>query len=153
MILFSALYLANTSLTYIHAISSAEIFFVYTIKYPHLVSLSTMTRIMSYICPVTRFFNFGNFIIKSYNMTSYSLLGVSTSYSPLYSLCLLNLFLWQSGYSFMIFLAKFYIFLIMYSSCNLNINTITLLCPYISPLWNSLINFFVMFFRIYIAFS
>src|SRR6266576_2410837 len=97
---------------------------MYAMKYPHLVNLSIMTRIVLYTCPVTRSFDFNNFTIKSHNITSYDLLGVSTGYSSLYSLCLLNLFLWQSGYSLMIFLAKFYIFLIMYSSYNLNTNTI-----------------------------
>src|SRR6266700_6664705 len=103
----------------------AEISFIYVIKYPHLVNLSIMTSIILYTCPVTRSFNFSNFIIKSYNMTSYGLLGVSTSYSSLYGLYLLNLFYWQSGHSFMIFFARFHIFLIMYSFCSLNTNAVT----------------------------
>src|SRR6266700_2722209 len=115
-------------------------------KYPYLVNLSIMTRIASYICPITKSFDFSNFIMKSYDITFYGLSGVSTGCSSLYGLCLLNLFLWQSGHFFVIFLAKFYIFLIMYSSCNLNINAITLLCPCVSPLWNSLTNFFIMSF-------
>ena len=153
MILPSTLYLINTSLTQIYAISSTEISSVYTIKYPYLVNLSTITRIISYIYPITRSFNFSNFIIKSYNITSYSLFSVSTGYSSLYSLCLVNLFLQQSRYSFVIFLTKFYMFLIIYSSYNLNINTITLLYPCVSPLWNSLMNFSIISFRIYITLS
>ncbi len=39
---------------------------------------------MSYTYSITRSFNFSNFIIKSYNMTSYSLLSVLTSCSSLY---------------------------------------------------------------------
>src|SRR6266567_6892706 len=113
MILFNALYFTNTFLIYIYTISSAEISSIYTIKYPYLVNLSIMTNIILYTCPVTRSFNFSNFIIKSYNMTPYGLLNVFTNYSFLYSLCLLNLFLWQFKYSLMTFLIKFYIFLIM----------------------------------------
>ncbi len=66
---------------------------IYAMKYPHLVNLSTITSIMLYICPITRSFDFSNFTIKSYNITSYSLLSVSTGCSSLYSLYLLNLFL------------------------------------------------------------
>src|SRR6266567_3543128 len=113
--------------------SFTEIPFIYAIKYPYLINLSIMTRIILYTCPVTRSFDFSNFIIKSHNITFYSLFSVFTSYSPLYGLCLLNLFLWQFGYFLVIFLAKFYIFLIIYSSCNLNINTVALLYPYVSP--------------------
>src|SRR6266568_918427 len=131
--------------------SSAKISSIYTIKYPYLVNLSIITNIILYTCPITRSFNFNNFIIKSYNITSYNLFSISTNYSSLYSLCLLNLFLWQFRHSFMIFLAKFYIFLIMYSSYNLNINAIALLCPYISSLWNSLLNFFILSPGIYIT--
>src|SRR6266702_3138206 len=109
-------------------------------KYPHLVNLSIITRIVLYTCPVTGSFDFNNFIIKSYNITSYGLLGVSTSCSFLYGLYLVNLFLWQSRYSFMTFLTKFHIFLIIYSSCNLNTNTVALLYLCVSSLWNSLIN-------------
>src|SRR6266700_3094609 len=105
---------------------------MYAIKYPYLVNLSIMTRIILYTYPVTKSFNFNNFIIKFYNITSYNLLSVFTGYSSLYSLYLLNLFLWQSKYSFMIFLARFYIFLIMYFSYNLNTNAVALLCSCIS---------------------
>ena len=93
IILSSTLYLINTSLTYTCTTSSAKISSVYTIKYPYLVNLSTITSIILCVCPITRSFNFSNFIIKSYNITSYSLFGVSTSYSFLYNLYLLNLFL------------------------------------------------------------
>src|SRR6266568_8726801 len=153
MILSSTLYLINTSLIYIYAISSTKISFIYIIKYLYLVNLSIITRIMLYIYPITRSFNFSNLIIKSYNITSYSLLSVFISYSFLYNLYLLNLFLWQFKHSFIIFLTKFYIFLIIYSSYSLNTNTITLLCPYVSPLWNSLINFFIISPSIYVALS
>src|SRR6266566_4039480 len=101
---------------YTCVIFSTEISSIYIIKYPYLVNLFTMTSIILYICPVTRSFNFSNFIIKSYNITSHSLLGVSTGCSSLYGLYLLNLFLWQSRHSFIIFLIRFYIFLIMYFS-------------------------------------
>src|SRR6266576_6966976 len=114
IILFSTLYLINTSLIYSCIISFTKISFIYIIKYPYLVNLFIITSIVLYIYPITRFFNFSSFIIKSYNITSYSLLNISTSYSSLYGLYLLNLFFWQSGYSFIIFFAKFYIFLIMY---------------------------------------
>ena len=69
-------------------------FSVYAIKYPYLVNLSIITSIMLYTYPITRSFNFSNFIIKSYNITSYSLLSIFTSYSSLYSLYLLNLLLY-----------------------------------------------------------
>src|SRR6266567_8570388 len=101
---------------------------MYTIKYPYLVNLSIMTRIVLCIYLVIGFFDFSNFIMKSYNITSYGLSSVSNGCSFLYSLCLLNLFLWQSGYSFIIFFAKFYIFLMMYSSCNFDTNVVALLC-------------------------
>ena len=73
--------------------SSAEISSVYIIKYPYLVNLSIIINILLYFYPIIRSFNFSNFIIKSYNITSYSLLINLTSYNNLYSLCLLSLFL------------------------------------------------------------
>src|SRR6266702_2889413 len=100
---------------------------MHTIKYPYLVNLSIITRIASYTYPVTGSFNFSNFTMKSYNITSYGLLSVSTSCSSLYGLYLLNLFLWQSRYSFIIFFVRFYIFLMMYSSYNFNTNAVALL--------------------------
>ena len=134
MILFSILYLINTSLIQICAISSTKISSIYTIKYPYLVNLFIMTRITLYTYPITRSFNFSSFIIKSYNITSYSLFSVSTNCSFLYSLYLLNLFLQQSKYSLITSFANFYTFLIIYSSYILNTNAIALLYPYISPL-------------------
>src|SRR6266568_1646839 len=85
--------------------SFADISSVYNIKYPHLVVLSTITNILSYSCPVTGSFDFGNFTIKSHEMTSYGLLGVFTSYNIPYSLYLASLFLWQSRHLLVIFLA------------------------------------------------
>src|SRR6266571_72181 len=104
--------------------SSTEISSMHAIKYPHLVNLSIMTRIVLYTYPVTRSFDFSNFIMKSYNITSYGLFGISTGYSSLYGLYLLNLFLWQFRHSFVIFFARFYTFLMMYSSCSLNTNAV-----------------------------
>ncbi len=126
---------------------------MYAMKYPYLVNLSIMTSIVLYTCSITRSFDFSNFTIKSYNITSYSLLSVSISCSSLYSLCLLNLFLQQSRHSFMTSFTKFYTFLIIYSFYSLNTKAITLLCPCISPLQNSITNYFIMSFRIYIASS
>ena len=73
--------------------SFTEISSIYTMKYPYLVNLSTITNIILYTCPIIRSFNFSNFIIKSYNIISYSLLSTFSSRSSLYSLYLLNLFL------------------------------------------------------------
>ena len=126
---------------------------MYTMKYPYLVNLSIITRIVLYTYLITRSLDFGNFIIKSYNITFYSLFGVSTSCSSLYGVYLLNLFLWQSGYSFITFLTKFYTFLIIYSSYNLNTNAIAPLYLCVSPLWNASINFSIMSLSIYIALS
>ncbi len=138
---------------YIYTISSTEISSVYTIKYPYFVNLSIMTSIMLYIYPIIKYFNFSNFIIKSYNITSYSLFSISTGYSSLYGLCLLNLFLQQFKYFLITSLTKFYIFLIIYSSYSLNTNTIALLCFCISSLQNLIINSFIMSPGIYIALS
>ena len=46
-----------------------------------------------YSYPTIGSFNFGNLTIKSYNMTSYGYIINLTSYSFLYGLYLLNLFL------------------------------------------------------------
>ena len=61
--------------------------------YPHFVYLYTIINIALYSTPGIGSLNFSNFTIKSYNMTSYSLVGISTSYSPPYSLYLTSLFL------------------------------------------------------------
>ena len=61
-------------------------------KYPHLVNLSTIINMLSYSCPIIGSFNFSNFTIKFYNITSYSLLTNLTNYNNLYGLYLLNLF-------------------------------------------------------------
>ena len=52
--------------------SSAEISFIYTTKYPYLVNLSIIINIISCSWPVIGSFNFNNLTIKSYNITSYS---------------------------------------------------------------------------------
>ena len=78
MIFFGDLYHANTSLTYICTTSFAEISFMHAIKYPHFINLSIITSIALYNYPVIRSFDFGNLIIKFYNITSYSLFGVLT---------------------------------------------------------------------------
>ena len=62
-------------------------------KYPYLVNLSTIINILLYFYPVIGSFNFGNFTIKSHNMTSYGLLANLTNYNNPYSLYLLGLFL------------------------------------------------------------
>ena len=62
-------------------------------KYPYLVNLSIITNMLSYSYSVIGSFDFGNFTIKSYNITSYGLLANLTSYSNLYGLYLLSLFL------------------------------------------------------------
>ena len=72
--------------------SSAKISFMQAIKYPYLVNLFTIINILLYSCPVIGFFDFGNFIIKSYNMTFYGLLANLISCNNLYNLCLLSLF-------------------------------------------------------------
>ena len=51
--------------------SSAEISFVYVIKYLYLVNLSTIINIILYSCPIIGSFNFNSLTIKSYNITSY----------------------------------------------------------------------------------
>ena len=61
-------------------------------KYPYLVNLFTIINILLYFYLVIGSFNFGNFTIKSYNITSYSLLINLTNYSNPYGLYLLNLF-------------------------------------------------------------
>ena len=61
-------------------------------KYPYLVNLSIIINMLSYSCSVIESFDFGNFTIKSYNMTFYSLLINLTSCNNLYSLYQLNLF-------------------------------------------------------------
>ena len=76
-------------------------------KYPYLVNLSIITNILLYFCPVIGSFNFSNFTIKSYDMTSYSLLINLTNYNNLYSLYLLSLFFWQSRHSLVTYLAIF----------------------------------------------
>ena len=73
--------------------SSAKISSVYTTKYPYLVNLSIIINIISCSCPVIGFFNFSNLIIKSYAITSYSLLTNLTSYNNLYGLYWFSLFL------------------------------------------------------------
>ena len=73
--------------------SSTKISSVQAIKYPYLVNLSIIINILSYSCPIIGSFNFNNFTIKSYNMTSYGLLANLTSCSNPYSLYLLGLFL------------------------------------------------------------
>jgi len=151
MILSGNPYYKNTSLTYIHATSSAEISSVHATKYPHFVNLFTITNITLCSCPVTGFFDFGNLIIKSYNMTSHSLFSVSTGCNFLNGLCLENLFLWQSGHSLVTFLAIFYMFLIMYSCLSLATNAVVLLCLCVVLLWNSVTNSSAILFGTYIA--
>ena len=74
-------------------------------KYPYLVNLSTIINILLYSYPVIGSFNFGNFTIKSHNITSYGLLINLTSYNNPYSLYLFGLFLWQSKHSLVTYLA------------------------------------------------
>ena len=62
-------------------------------KYPYLVNLSTITNIVLYSFPIIGFFNFSNFTIKSYNITSYGLFINLTSCNNPYSLYLFSLFL------------------------------------------------------------
>ena len=62
-------------------------------KYSYLVNLFIIINILLYFCPVIGSFNFNNFIIKFYNITSYGLLANLTSYNNLYSLYLLSLFI------------------------------------------------------------
>ena len=68
---------------------------------------------------MTRSVNFSSLIMKSHDITSYGLFSILTSYNSLYNLYLLNLFLWQSKYSLVTSLTRFYIFLIVYSYYNL----------------------------------
>ena len=70
-----------------------KIFYIYIIKYPYLVNLSTIINILLYSYLVIGFFNFSSLTIKSYNITFYSLLTNLTSYNNPYSLYLLSLFL------------------------------------------------------------
>ena len=62
---------------------SAKISLVYIIKYPYLVNLSTIINMLLYSYLVIGFFDFGNFTIKSYNITSYSLVTSLTGCKPL----------------------------------------------------------------------
>ena len=62
---------------------------------------------LSYSCPVIGSFDFGSLTIKSYNMTSYGCVTNLTGYSFPYSLCLLSLFLWQSGHSLITYFTNF----------------------------------------------
>src|SRR6266702_7920227 len=109
MIFTGALCYINTSFTYIFNKFSTDISSIYNMKYPYLVTLSTITNILLYSCPVTGSFDFNSFIMKSYKMTSYGLLGVLTSYNIPYSLYLASLFLWQSKYLLITFFAIFQI--------------------------------------------
>ena len=74
-------------------------------KYFYLVNLSTIINILLYSCPVIGSFNFGNFTIKSHNITFYGLLANLTSYNNPYGLYLLGLFLWQFRHSLVTCLA------------------------------------------------
>ena len=60
-----------------------EISSIYIIKYPYLVNLSIITKIVSCSWPVIGSFNFGNFTIKSHNIISYGLFANFTSCRPL----------------------------------------------------------------------
>src|SRR6266702_5019324 len=131
IIFTSALCCINISFIYTSDKFFADISSIYSIKYPHLVALSTITNILLYSCPITGSFDFSNLTMKSHEITSHGPLGVLTGYNIPYSLCLTGLFLWQSGHSPMTFLAIFQILWIIYSSCNLATNTMALLCPYI----------------------
>ena len=73
--------------------SSAEIFSVYTTKYPYLVNLSTIINIISCSCPVIKSFNFSSLTIKSHNITSYGQVTNSTDYNFPCGLYLFGLFL------------------------------------------------------------
>ena len=55
--------------------------FIYIIKYPYLINLFIRAKITSCFYPVTKYFNFSNFIVKSYNITSYGRVANSTGYS------------------------------------------------------------------------
>ena len=44
-------------------------FYIYIIKYPYLVNLFVIINILLCFCPIINFFNLGNLIIKSYNIT------------------------------------------------------------------------------------
>src|SRR6266702_2491828 len=92
----NALYCVNTSFIQTSNRSFADISSIHNIKYPHLVNLSTITNILLYSCPVTGSFDFGNLIIKSYDMTSHSPFGILTGCNFPYGLYLADLFLWQS---------------------------------------------------------
>ena len=66
MIFANTPYLTNISFIQICAMSFAEISFVYAIKYPYLVNLSTIINIILCSCPVIGSFNFNSLTIKSY---------------------------------------------------------------------------------------
>jgi hypothetical protein len=78
----------------------------YSIKYPHLVNLSTITSILSCSYPITRSFDFNSLTIKSHDITFYGYVANLTSYSFLCGLYLFILFLWQSKYFLMTYLAS-----------------------------------------------
>ena len=50
-------------------------------KYPYLVNLSIITKILLYSCVVIKSFDFGSFTIKFYNITFYGLFTNLTSYN------------------------------------------------------------------------
>ena len=70
IILSGTLCLKNTSFIQTCTISSAKISSVQVIKYPYLVNLFIKINILLYSYFVIGSFNFSNFTIKSYNMTS-----------------------------------------------------------------------------------
>ncbi len=116
MIFIGALCFINIFFTQTFNKSFADIFSVYNIKYPHSIALSTMTNILSYFCLVTGSFDFNNLTIKSHDIISHNLFGISTGYNFPYSLCLTDLFLWQSKYLFIISFAIFQILCTIYFS-------------------------------------
>ena len=65
---------------------------IYNIKYFYLVILSTIIRIILYICPIIRSFNFNNLTIKAYKITFYSLVTNLINYSFPYYSYFINLF-------------------------------------------------------------
>ena len=88
--------LENTSFIWTCAISSVKISSIQAIKYFYLVNLSIIINILLYSCPVIGSFNFGNFTIKSHNMTSYGLLANLTGCNNPYGLYLLSLFFFNN---------------------------------------------------------
>ena len=65
--------------------------FIYIIKYPYLVNLSTIINRVLYSYLVIKYLNFSSLIIKCHNITFYNLLTNLISCNTLYSLYLFSL--------------------------------------------------------------